>query len=71
MSPVLDGPGVRSQVHPGPATAGQERCYTRSGSDEEAPAQEAAAGQRRLLLQERDVSHSRNVSEMLRLLCDG
>ena len=62
MSPVLDGAGVRGQVHPGPPTTGQEGCHTRSGGDEEAEAQEAAAGQRRLLLQERDVSHTGDVS---------
>ena len=62
MSTVLDGQGVRRQVHPGPAAAGQEGRGARGGGDEEASAPATTAGVRRLQLQERDVSHPRDVS---------
>ena len=63
MPPVLDGEGVRGQVHPGAATPGQEGRGARGGGDEEVTTPAPAAGVRRLQLQERDVSHPRDVSK--------
>ena len=52
-----DGTGVRGQVHPGASTPGQGGRATRGGGHEETAAQTSPAALRRILSQERHVSH--------------
>ena len=63
MSRAEDEARVRRQIHPGAATAGQGGRAAGGGGHEEAAAQATPAALRRILSQERDVSHPGNVSK--------
>ena len=61
MSRTQDRPRVCRQIHPCSPSTGQGGCAAGNGGHEETAAQALIAALRRILPQERDVSHPGNV----------